>query len=271
MADFYLLGNTTQSQMFGAVIKTQTKTIVIDGGTVGDSKQLADFLSINCNSHVDAWFFTHPHHDHLGAFCEMHRRGTKIQIDKIYHSFPPLVDMKRYESRWDEELAIWDYISNLFKDGFKDKVCILKKGDSIQLDDVKIKILRVYNPNIINNYINNSSLVFRIDSSKASILILGDIGVEGGNELMQTCLLSDLRTDYTQMSHHGQNGASQIFYQYIQPKACIWPTPEWLWNNDSGEGFNTGPWQTVITREWIAQLGVKNHLIEMNGIQRIKI
>ena len=35
MADFYLLGNTTPSQMFGCVIQTETKTIVFDGGTTG--------------------------------------------------------------------------------------------------------------------------------------------------------------------------------------------------------------------------------------------
>ena len=33
MVDFYLLGNATECQMFGAVIKTKNKTIVIDGGT----------------------------------------------------------------------------------------------------------------------------------------------------------------------------------------------------------------------------------------------
>ena len=38
MVDFYLLGNATECQMFGAVIKTKNKTIVIDGGTKGDGK-----------------------------------------------------------------------------------------------------------------------------------------------------------------------------------------------------------------------------------------
>ena len=44
MADFYLLGNTSHSQMFGCVIKTKKKTVVIDGGTYKDSNQLVDFL-----------------------------------------------------------------------------------------------------------------------------------------------------------------------------------------------------------------------------------
>ena len=271
MADFYLLGNSTRIQMFGAVIKTKNKTIVIDGGSIGDGNQLIDFLSTNCNSHVDAWFFTHPHHDHIGAFYDIQNKPNAIQVEKIYHCFPPLSDLKKYENRWDEEVAIWEYISKLFDGDWKEKVSILRKGDSIQIGNVTIKILRVFNPNIINNFVNNSSLVFRIDSLHKSILILGDLGVEGCEELMGACPLSDLQTDYTQMSHHGQCGCSKEFYQYIQPKACIWPAPEWLWNNDPGDGFNTGPWQTLETREWMQKLGVEKHLIEKDGIQRIEI
>ena len=271
MVDFYLLGNATECQMFGAVIKTKNKTIVIDGGTKGDGKQLVDFLSVNCNMHVDAWFFTHPHHDHIGAFYEMHRTGAKIQIDKIYHSFPSLADMKKYGSRNEEELTMWDYVLNLFENDFKEKICILKKDDIIYFDDVKIKILRVYNSNIIHNYTNNSSLVFRIDSPKKSVLILGDLGEEGGNEVIENCLLSDLQTDYVQLSHHGQCGVSGEFYKRIKPQACIWASPHWLWNNDSGTGFDTGPWQTVKTRKLMESLGVKENIIEKDGTQKIQL
>ena len=54
MSAFILLSNTTNSQMFGCVIQTENHTIVIDGGTIGDSKQLVDFLEQNAHSHVDA-------------------------------------------------------------------------------------------------------------------------------------------------------------------------------------------------------------------------
>ena len=67
MAKFYLMGNTSDCQMFGCVILTQNKTIVIDGGTVDDTDQLVSFLKERANSHVDAWFFTHPHPDHFAA------------------------------------------------------------------------------------------------------------------------------------------------------------------------------------------------------------
>ena len=103
---------------------------------------------------------------------------------------------------------------------------------------------------------------------------IGDVkdtrfGVEGGNELMKNCPLSLLKTEYTHMAHHGQNGVSKEFYDYINPKKCIWPSPNWLWNNDAGNGYDTGPWQTVRTREWVAALGVTEHIVEKDGIQKL--
>ena len=81
--------------------------------------------------------------------------------------------------------------------------------------------------------------------------------------------MPSLQTEYTQMAHHGQNGVSKEFYEYIQPQKCIWPSPKWLWDNDAGDGFDTGPWQTVRTREWVLEIGVTEHIVEKDGMQKI--
>ena len=83
----------------------------------------------------------------------------------------------------------------------------------------------------------------------------------------ENMILELLQADYTQMSHHGQWGVSKAFYDYIHPRRCIWPSPDWLWDNDLGEGFDTGPFQTVRTRQWMADLGVTEHFVEKDGIQ----
>jgi hypothetical protein len=136
---------------------------------------------------------------------------------------------------------------------------------------IKITVLRVFNEAIVNNFVNNSSTVYRIDGEKSSVLILGDLGEEGGDEVMAECEKSLLMTDYTQMAHHGQWGVKKEFYEYISPKKCIWPTPEWLWNNDNGKGFDTHYWQTVRVREWMEELGVTEHIVEKDGTQKIEI
>ena len=265
MADFYLLGNSSHTQMFGCVIRTEHHTIVIDGGTEKDDRKLAEFLEKHSNSHVDAWFFTHPHHDHIGCFVNLRRNAPHITVDRLFHRFPTEAELAPY-ARFDGEKALihdfWEF--HRFHNGH-----LLSKGEIFTFDDVSIRVLRVYDPSITNKFINNSSAVYRIDGPQASFLILGDLGIEGGNELMQTCPLPLLQATYTQMAHHGQNGVSREFYEYIRPQKCIWPAPDWLWDNNAGDGFDTGPWQTVRTREWVAPLGITEHIVEKDGTQKI--
>ena len=269
MADFYLLGNSSHTQMFGCVIKAKEKTVVIDGGTYKDSAQLADLLREHCNSHVDAWFFTHPHHDHIGCFVDIKKNYSNITIDTLYCKFPDLTDPAWAKlARSDFEAKLWENVKE-----WEERCCIHKvsSGEIFEFDEVKMHVLRVLDPDIAKNRINNSSTVYRIEGAQKSILILGDLGVEGGIELMKACPLDLLQADYTQMAHHGQNGVSREFYDYIQPKRCIWASPEWLWNNDQGNGFDTGIFQTVRTREWMEALGVTEHIVEKDGIQKIEI
>ena len=80
-----------------------------------------------------------------------------------------------------------------------------------------------------------------------------------------------LKSDIVQMAHHGQNGATKELYEQINPTICMWPTPEWLWNNDSGEGKGSGPWKTLETRQWIEELKVKKNYVEKDGDITIKL
>lgn len=270
-AVFYLLEPTTDGQMMGCVIQTlDKKTIVIDGGTRGDSKQLMDFIIEKAEGHVDAWFFTHPHQDHLGAFCNMFKNIVGITVDKIYHHFPTMEELETYGYRNQDEKLIWTQTKEIFEEEFKNKVQVVQPNDIFYIDEIKVTVLRVYDPTMTTNFVNNSSVVYRIENDTTSFLILGDLGEQGGEEVMNNCPLELLQADYTQMAHHGQAGVSKEFYQYIQPKRCIWPTPDWLWDNDNGGGFDTGPWQTVRTREWMEELGVTEHWIAKDGIQKIE-
>jgi hypothetical protein len=127
---------------------------------------------------------------------------------------------------------------------------------------VKLSVLGVENPNILVNHINNSSLVFKIESNSKSVLFTGDLGVEGGNRILDRTEIEKLRSTHVQMSHHGQDGVSQQFYQTVLPKVALWPTPKWLWENDlEARGYNSGPWKTLIVRSWMDQLNIAEHIV----------
>ena len=91
-----------------------------------------------------------------------------------------------------------------------------------------------------------------------SMIFLGDAYVYSSKELMEEP--EKLKADAVQMSHHGQNGVSEDVYKAIAPELCFFNTPEWLYNNDNGEGYDSGKWQSIIVRGWLEELGTKNIL-----------
>ena len=101
------------------------------------------------------------------------------------------------------------------------------------------------------------------------MLVLGDAGVEVGEEIMRTVPREDLAADFTQMAHHGQKGVSEACYAYIRPRRCIWPTPAVIWDNVGPDGPGTGKWDTLETRRWMAKLGVTEHIAAKDGTARI--
>ena len=69
------------------------------------------------------------------------------------------------------------------------------------------------------------------------------------------------------MAHHGQQGVTKEFYAVASPTVCLWPTPDWLWdNNAGGRGKNTGPWKTLETRAWMEEMGIDKHYVSKDGL-----
>ena len=60
-------------------------------------------------------------------------------------------------------------------------------------------------------------------------------------------------------------------YQAISPSACLWCTPDWLWNNDAGLGYNTHCFKTIEVQGWMEKLGVKTHYVTKDGDQTIEL
>ncbi len=127
------------------------------------------------------------------------------------------------------------------------------------------------NEKILVNLVNNSSLAFKISSRSKRILFLGDLGVEGGNEILKNFSAEDLHADYVQMAHHGQDGVDKNFYEQVRATFALWPTPIWLWeNNLDAKGYNTGTWKTLAVRRWVEELHIKRNIVSgIEGTQQI--
>ena len=248
-------------QMMGYIIKDSNgKVIVIDGGTSEDEPNLEKHIN-ELGNKVDVWFITHPHSDHAGAFIKV-VENTDISIEKVYYTMNELEWYKQYAVERANEAE--EFENALQNERIKDKIEEVSINEIINIDFIKCEILGVKNPEITNDAFNNSSMVIKMILPNTSILFLGDTGVESGKKLINT-QKEKLKADIVQVAHHGQDGASEDLYKLIQPKICLWPTPEWIWNNDNGEGENTGPWKTFEPRKWIEDLGITQNIIEKDG------
>lgn len=250
-----------QRQMMGYIIKTENeKIIVIDGGTIDDTNNLINHIN-ELGGKVDYWFITHAHDDHAGAFLEI-VNNTEIEIDNIY------VSLNSADWYIENEEARSEFSKNLINivenSRIAEGVNAPNVNDVIEIDNLKIDVLKVCSPEVTENAGNEQSMVLKFNTNDTSILFLGDIGTEGSDWLIEN-QKDKLKSDIVQMSHHGQNGASEELYEIISPDICLWPTPEWLWNNDNGGGYSSGNWTTLETKGWMENLNVKEHYVSKDG------
>ncbi len=238
--------------------------IVVDGGNRGDAPYLKEFLAALGNQ-VCSWFISHPHLDHFDALTTIIESPDDLRIHAIYGSLPQEAWVAEHEATHLKSLQA--FRRALQKSG--QHVIELSVGQELEIDDLRVEILGIRNPEITANAINNSSVVMRVSDTTKSILFTGDLGVEGGRKLLQRFNQTRLRADYVQMAHHGQNGVDLDFYRAVSPSACLWPTPMWLWENDSGNGTGSGPWQTLTVRDWMHQLNVSTNYVSAFALQRV--
>lgn len=269
-ASLTFLANENNEQMLSAVIQTAVGgLIVVDGGLPQDADHLTDVLASK-GGHVKAWLITHPHIDHIGALNTiLAREESRITIDKVYYSFAPVSHYEK-DSKAEDIAVIRNFIHNLeVKLPEEKRDNKITKGTEIQVDDVAITVLnRAFQAPV--DSINNSSVAYMINVNGVYIDFLGDMGREGGDALIDSWNTDELKCDILQMAHHGQNGVTEQVYKVFRPKICVWPTPQWLWDNDGGYGPGTGKYKTEATKKWMVDLGVKKHYCTKDGDQVIE-
>lgn len=267
------LQTETSLFMMSIVIKTASgNAIVIDGGQPEDLPLLRDIIG---DSHVKAWFLTHPHFDHITGFMKLISDDERsLWPDKVYYNFPSLEFMEKTEPN--ESWTLRDFLE--IKEKVKDRAVIVKEGDSFEIDELKFNILQSYEennpivplrPNDENSTGNENSLVFKINGPNKSVLILGDTGPLGGDRLFARHW-RDLKCDIVQMAHHGHSGVGAEVYIAAEPKACLWCCRDWLYDEHPFV-LSDRLCGTVMTRKWMDAIGVKEHYVTKDGTHKILI
>lgn len=232
--------STTQHYMSYLIVTTNNKVIVVDGGWAGDAPYLKSLIK-SFGGHVDAWFISHPHEDHVVALSDILAAPEGITIGTIYHT-------KASSSMSD------DVVKTLYSrmEAFDcDIVDIREPGGRYDIDGVGIKVLSVSDEVLNSSNLNDSSLALRIWDSNKSVVLLGDCMVAEGRKLLATCAPEDLNCDFLQLGHHGNKGPEQAFYDALSFSYALVPTAEWIWHPELYYSSTPSNLDGGATRGWI--------------------
>lgn len=270
----------TNALTMSYVIKTKNnKIIVIDGG--GDSatvptKEINELLKVLKEATgeqvptIDAWILTHCHSDHVNVFSHLiNNTSGKVNVGKVYYHFPS--DEYLYKAgfkKGDETSTLGEFKKAIAKLN-SNQIVIVEEGKSYTMDNVTINVIMTPDESItdalfLSNAINESSLVFDMKLGGQRVLFLGDLGPYSSARFARAMKKTEsMNVDVVQMAHHGSQGITMSYYWTIKPKACLWPTPDWLWNSNGG-------YETTTIYDYLVKKGVKHHYVMKDGTIKLE-
>ena len=202
--------------------------IIIDGGWAENAPALRRIIAENGN-HVDAWFISHAHSDHIGAFNTIYADPQGITIDTIYDSWFDYDFIREvgepYDSMGLEPANTYD---SLTKNA--ENIVHLKRNDAFEVCGLKVRVFNAFD-DVVKQYVgaeldyqNNGSLCMKFTNVDESFLFTGDIKYDLNTYLFDTYGES-MSGDYVQLSHHGNWGLNTGYYDQMNAKAYFADIP----------------------------------------------
>lgn len=265
-----LLGGSNQFdkgnlRSMGYIVRSRkSEVIFIDSGIASDYESVKSYIDLYTDGNIDHWIITHGHDDHVGAFLEVLNKDN-ITIENLYYNMLSEEWYKENDERgYASEKAFLDALSN-------PKILnhvICKEGDKIIIDNIEMDVLRVANPEITNSDNGNeASLVFKLTATDVnkSMLFLADAMSKASPEILE--VEDRLKADAVQLAHHGNWGVTEEVYKAIKPSVAFVNANKDLYENNRGEGYNTGNYTSIIIRGWLENIGCKTFYKAYEGDQ----
>jgi len=226
--------------------KSTGKFIVIDGGWSQNAGQVRNVIKAHGNV-VNAWFLTHYHNDHIGAFNEIYKNPGDIRIEQIFDS---PIGYDRYlavAQTWDMPEYLEEY-QKYTKEATN--VQHLSRGEVLSFGDLNCQVLNAYDSYIDSrgDIPNKLSLMLRFSGKEKSFLFCGDCYDEDLSNYLIGQYGDGLKSTFVQLGHHGNHSMTTEFYEKVSPTEVFFDAPLWLM---TGEQFNAKDYKDYFTGKGI--------------------
>ena len=186
------------------LVMTPKGNMLIDTGTTASQDKLKDFLRDRGVEELEYLLLTHPHDDHIG--------GADMVLDNFKVKN---VIMTKAEDQPELLLPLIDKI-NANSINVIDGIA----GTTFELGGTESTILAPTGE-LESMSTNNTSIVFRMDIGKRSVLFTGDAEADVEAELIESC--RDLiDCDILKLGHHGSKTSStHAFLEAVSPVFAV--------------------------------------------------
>ncbi|MCR5416401.1 MAG: MBL fold metallo-hydrolase [Pseudobutyrivibrio sp.] len=230
--DWILTEYTDLSELQGICYTMYNKNdgtlLVVDGGHVENEQMLRDAINAY-GGHVDAWFLTHYHMDHIDAFNEIYNDPQGIEIENVYvtpldaETFYPIAQEWDDVDSFDRFMEVTEGATN---------INYVQRDDVLEFsDDLTITFFNAMDDVVkdcAEDIPNNCSLVFKMATKNRSILFCGDCHSKYMADYLVETYGEKLSADILQCGHHGNNSmpTDSGFYEMVSPSISIFDLPD---------------------------------------------
>ena len=215
--------------------------LIVDGGhnKEGCAKAIHDTLVKLApdpdNIIIAAWFLTHGHSDHVGAFYAFTEAyGADVTLERVVYNYPTESSFVKSDTS----------VSHISKTAEHIQLCgalpvEAHPGQKFHIRDAEVEML--YTGDLFSMrdfyFMNNSSLAFTITLGGTRFMVLGDTGPLG-SPILEKLYGEYLKSDFMQVAHHGLVGASKNLNSLIDADVVLWPSSDIGCRVNKGNGAN---------------------------------
>ena len=185
-------------------------SMLVDSGTSQSVPLIHEVLKEAGVDHVDIFFNSHPHSDHIGGFITMVEEG--FPFGEFLTVFP-----ENYEGTASRQKAAVRTAK-----AHDIPVAQIKSGEHIPFGDAEITVYRIPDEYITDQTsMNDQSAMLMIRYGDSSILLTADVELPAQAALAE---LYDLKADICKYPHHGLGIMDDRFLQRTDPEYVFIPS-----------------------------------------------